>query len=273
VTILSRIRLSASKSKATARSWNKAPWGSDNDLMSTSMLRAYSDCLFSSLKRCDLGVATTRRCSDSLTLYSSRSGGHWNLLLFQSHAQFNGKPLRARGFVICADEKTSIRARCRCHPTLPPGTARLMCVEHEYDRGGALAYLAAYDVHRAQVFERCEDTTAIIPFGRLVEQVMTIEPYVSAKRVFWIVDNRSSHRGQASIKRLQGQWPTLRLLHLPVHASWLDQCEIIFSIIQRKVVTPNDFTGLDEIRELLAAFEHRYNAIAEHSTGNSVATT
>ena len=42
-----------------------------------------------------------------------------------------------------------IQARCRCHPTLPPGKARAMRVEHEYDRGGALAYLAAYDVHRA----------------------------------------------------------------------------------------------------------------------------
>src|SRR5207245_3615574 len=94
-------------------------------------------------------------------------------------------------FVICADEKTSIQARCRCHPTLPPGRARLMRVEHEYDRGGALAYLAAYDVHRAQVMGRCESTTGIEPFGRLVTQVMTTEPYASAERVFWVVDNGS----------------------------------------------------------------------------------
>jgi transposase-like protein len=74
------------------------------------------------------------------------------------------------------------------------------------------------------------DTTGIVPFGRLVEQVMGAEPYASAERVFWIVDNGSSHRGRASIERLEGQWPTLRLIHLPVHASWLDQCEIYFSI-------------------------------------------
>lgn len=166
-------------------------------------------------------------------------------------------------YVICADEKTSIQARCRCHPTLPPGRARLMRVEHEYDRHGALAYLAAYDVHRGMVMGRCEDTTGIVPFGRLVEQVMTAEPYASAKRVFWVVDNGSSHRGQRSIDRLEGQWPTLRLIHLPVHASWLDQCEIYFSIVQRKVVNPNDFTELDEISSRLAAFEDRYNAVAE----------
>ena len=138
-----------------------------------------------------------------------------------------------------------------------------MRVEHEYERGGALAYLAAYDVHRAQVMGCCEDTTGIVPFGRLVEQVMGAEPCASAERVFWIVDNGSSHRGQASIDRLEGQWPTLRLIHLPVHASWLDQCEIYFSIVQRKVVNPNDFGDLDAIAGRLAAFEPRYNAVAQ----------
>ena len=176
---------------------------------------------------------------------------------------FDGRPLGDDEFVVCADEKTSVQARCRCHPTLPPGRARMLRVEHEYERGGALAYLAAYDVHRPQVIGRCESTTGIVPFGRLVDQVMTVEPYVSARRVFWIVDNGSSHRGKRSIDRLQGRWPTLRLIHLPVHASWLDQCEIYFSIVQRKVVNPNDFTDLDQIRDRLAAFEQRYNLIAK----------
>jgi transposase len=176
---------------------------------------------------------------------------------------FDGEPLGDNEFVVCADEKTSIQARCRCHPTLPPGRARLMRVEHEYQRGGALAYLAAYDVHRAHVSGRCEPTTGIVPFGRLVEQVMTSPPYASAERVFWIVDNGSSHRGQASIDRLQGGWHNLRLIHLPVHASWLNQAEIYFSVVQRKVVTPNDFFDLAQIEERLAVFETRYNTVAQ----------
>ena len=175
---------------------------------------------------------------------------------------FEDQALGGNEFVISADEKTSIQARCRCHPTLPPGRARLVRVEHEYERGGALAYLAAYDVHRARVFGRCEGTTGIVPFGRLVEQVMSSEPYASAERVFWVVDNGSSHRGKASVDRLQGEWPTLRLVHLPVHASWLDQVEIYFSVVQPKVVSPNDFFDLDAIAERLAAFEVRYNAAA-----------
>jgi len=116
---------------------------------------------------------------------------------------FAGRALGADEFVISADEKTSIQARCRCHPTLPPGQARMMRVEHEYQRGGALAYLAAWDVHHARLFGRCEPSTGIEPFGRLVAQVMTVEPYASAERVFWVVDNGSSHRGQASIQRLE----------------------------------------------------------------------
>ena len=59
-----------------------------------------------------------------------------------------------------------------------------MLVEHEYERGGALQYLAAWDVHRAKLFGRCEPTTGIEPFDRLVSQVMTTEPYASARRVF-----------------------------------------------------------------------------------------
>lgn len=175
---------------------------------------------------------------------------------------WDGRALGPGDYVICADEKTSVQARCRCHPTLPPGKARAMRIEHDYDRGGALAYLAAWDVRRGQVTGRCEDTTGIAPFARLVEQVMTTEPYASAKRVFWIVDNGSSHRGQASIDRMAAAWPNAVLVHLPVHASWLDQAEIYFSVIQRKVLTPNDFTDLDQIRDRLAAFETRYNAIA-----------
>ena len=175
---------------------------------------------------------------------------------------WDGEPLGEGDYVICADEKTSIQARCRCHPTLRPGKARAMRIEHDYRRGGALAYLAAWDVHRGQVTGRCEPTTGIAPFSRLAEQVMSAEPYASANRVFWIVDNGSSHRGTASIKRMAKAWPNAHLIHLPAHASWLDQAEIYFSVVQRKALTPNDFTSLDQIRERLATFETRYNTIA-----------
>jgi DDE superfamily endonuclease len=176
--------------------------------------------------------------------------------------QFQGVPLRPDEFVISADEKTSIQARSRRHPTSPPAPGQPMRVEAEYTRGGALAYLAAWDVHHAKIFGRCEDTTGIDPFDRLVAQVMTSQPYASARRVFWVVDNGSSHRGQASIDRLESRWPTLRVIHLPVHASWLNQVEIYFSVVQRKVVAPNDFADLAQVETRLLTFEQHYQQIA-----------
>ncbi|WP_406177392.1 transposase [Streptomyces sp. NBC_00996] len=166
-------------------------------------------------------------------------------------------------YVISADEKTSVQARCRCHPTLAPGQARAMRVNHTYGRGGALAYLAAYDVHHAKAFGRCEPRTGIAPFMALVGQVMAQEPYASAKRVFWVVDNGSSHRGKKAADRLTAAYPNAVLVHTPVHASWLNQVEIYFSVVQRKVVTPNDFTDLNEVADRLRAFEDRYNATAQ----------
>ncbi|MCW2913729.1 MAG: hypothetical protein JWN52_1797 [Actinomycetia bacterium] len=132
---------------------------------------------------------------------------------------WDGAPLASDEYVISCDEKTSIQARCRCHPTLPPGVARTMRVNHEYQRGGALAYLAAYDVHQAQVFGHCSAKTGIVPFMTLVEQVMTTEPYASAKRVFWVVDNGSSHRGKAAIDRLAKRFPSAVMVHTPIHRS------------------------------------------------------
>ncbi|MFG2594179.1 IS630 family transposase [Streptomyces sp. NPDC048438] len=178
---------------------------------------------------------------------------------------FDGEPLGEDEYVISADEKTSIQARCRCHPTLAPGQARAMRANHEYGRAGALAYLAANDVHRAQVFGRCEPKTGIVPFldMNLVTQVMTTEPYASARRVFWIVDNGSSHRGKKAIDRLYITFPNAVMVRTPVHASWTNQIEIFFSIVQRKIVSPNDFTDLTQVRDRHRAFEDRYNATAQ----------
>ncbi len=178
------------------------------------------------------------------------------------HRRHRGRTIGPHDYVISADEKTSIQARSRTHPTLPatPGTA--MRVEHEYQRGGALAYLAAWDVHHAKLFGRTESATGIEPFNRLVDQVMRTEPYTSARHVYWIVDNGSSHRGRASVDRLESRWPNLRLMHLPIHASWLNQIEIYFSIVQRKVLEPNDFTDLDQLTTRLLAFQHHYERIA-----------
>ena len=176
--------------------------------------------------------------------------------------QWQGKELQADEFVLSTDEKTSIQARRRLHATLPPHPRLAMKVEHEYERKGAWTYLAAWDVHRAKLFGRCEPTSGIDPFDRLVAQVMSQEPYHSARRVFWVMDNGSSHRGERSVQRLQSRYANVHVVHGPVHASWLNQIEIYFSIIQRKVLTPNDFSDLEAVADRLARFERHYETIA-----------
>ena len=176
--------------------------------------------------------------------------------------RFQGRRLRPDEYVICADEKSQLQALGRKHATLPPARGRPARFEFDYTRNGTVAYLAGWDVHHANLFDRVEPKTGIEPFGRLVEQVMTVEPYCSARTVFWIVDNGSSHAGQASIDRLEGAYTNLRLIHLPVHASWLNQIELYFSIVQRKALTPNDFRDLDALAERLLSFGDHYRRIA-----------
>jgi DDE superfamily endonuclease len=154
--------------------------------------------------------------------------------------RWQGERLHPGDYVVCADEKPSIQARHRKAQTLPARCGEGQKVEHEYERKGALCYLAAWDARRARIFDRCAPKDGIEPFDALVEQFMSQHPYRSAQRVFLVIDNGSAHRGKRSLDRLQGAWPNLIVVHTPIHASRLNQAEIYFSIVQRKVVTPND---------------------------------
>jgi len=187
--------------------------------------------------------------------------------------EWEGKLLKGDEFVISADEKTSIQARRRKHLTQACRPRGAMHVEHEYFRCGAWAYMAALDVHHARVFGRCEAKNGIAPFDRLVEQVMTRPPYNDARRVFWIVDNCSAHCGFKAAQRLRDRYPRLTLVHAPVHASWLNQVEIYFSIVQRKVLSPNDFPSLEALAERLSIFSTIGNQQRGLSNGNSLAKT
>lgn len=175
---------------------------------------------------------------------------------------YQGEQLGPGDRILCIDAKPSIQARARCHPSTPPEPGQVIRVEHEYERMGALALLAALDVHTGQVIADTPPTTGITPFMALMDQIMTQPRYRDACRVFVIVDNGSDHRGQTAIKRLRDRYPNCIMIHTPVHASWLNQAEIFFSIIQRKVVTPNDFASTEQLSDTLLAFITRYNTTA-----------
>jgi len=176
---------------------------------------------------------------------------------------YQGRRLRPGDRILSVDAKPSIQARGRCRPTAPARPGKPARVEHEYQRNGALALLAALDVRTGKVFASTPVTTGITPFMELMSQVMSQPPYKHAPRVFVIVDNGSDHRGQAAIRRLHDAWPNAIMIHTPVHASWLNQAEIFFSVTQKKALTPNDFASLDELAGTLLAFVDRYNQTAQ----------
>ena len=191
-------------------------------------------------------------------LFAERAGPILDLYA----GSWQGERLHPGDYVVCADEKPSIQARKRIAATRPARRGERVKVEHEYERKGALCYLAAWDARRAKIFDRCAAKDGIVPFDALADQFMSQHPYKAARRVFLIIDNGSAHRGKRSIDRLQGTWPNLIVVHTPVHASWLNQAEIYFSVVQRKVVTPNDFSNLDALEAHLLAFGRRYEEIA-----------
>jgi len=178
------------------------------------------------------------------------------------HRRWKGQPLGPRDFVLSADEKTQIPIRSLRHPITPPMPGHAMRVETDYTRHGTCAYMAAWDVHRAVLFGRVEATISIEAFAGLVAAVMDQAPYRTARRVFWVVDNGTIHRGQPAIHRLQTRWPNLILVHLPVHASWLNQIEIYFSILQRKALTPADFASQGAVSDRILGFAHHYQTVA-----------
>lgn len=179
------------------------------------------------------------------------------------HGIWEGDPLSDHDFIISSDEKTSIQARRRLKCVTAPTAGCYGRVEHEYERMGALAYMAAWDVRQAKIFGLCKTSTGIDSFRELVDLVMCQEPYRSADRVFWITDNGSSHRGQSSIDRLKSWYPNAVQVHTPVHASWLNQVEIYFSVLQRKVLTPNDFESLEDLEKRILSFQESYETIAK----------
>jgi len=178
------------------------------------------------------------------------------------HRRWKDRPLGPRDFVISADEKTQIQLITPVDPIAAPRPGHPMRVSSEYRRHGTGAYLAAWDVHRAALFGSVVPSISINAFEQLVAAVMKRAPYRTARRVFWIVDNGTIHRGYRAAQRLRARWPNLILVHLPVHASWLNQVEIYFSILQRKALTPSNFATLAAATDRILGFQKHYQTVA-----------
>jgi hypothetical protein len=168
-----------------------------------------------------------------------------------------GQRLGAADYVLSADEK-SIQVLARLHPGLPPVPGQVQRVEFEYKRLGTVAYHAAWDVFRGQLFGRVAPTTSIATFAELIDLVMGQAPYQTAERVFWIVDGGRAHHRNTFPARLQSRYVNAVAVLLPIHASWLNQIELYFSIVQRKVLTPLDVASEETLTQRLLGFQDYY---------------
>lgn len=123
--------------------------------------------------------------------------------------------------------------------------------------------MAALDVFRGTVTGHVAEKNGIVPFDSFVDLVMTQERYRSANRVFWVVDNGAAHQPKTFQARLAARYPNAIAVHLPVHASWLNQVEAYFSILQRKALTPNDLGSIESLTHRIQGFQARFNQTAQ----------
>ena len=175
---------------------------------------------------------------------------------------WQGQRLGPDEYLLSADEK-SIQILARCHPSLPTIPGYQQRVEFEYERRGTVAYHAAWDVFRGKVFGQVVANTCIATFNQLIDQVMTQAPYQSAARVFWIVDGGCAHHRNTFPTRLSRMYANAVAVSLPVHASWLNQIELYFSIVQRKVLTPLDVADKATLTKRLLDFQDYYQQVAK----------
>ena len=188
-------------------------------------------------------------------------------LVLDLYAGFwEGQKLGPKDSVLSADEKSGLQILRRCHPSRPTIPGQVMQVEFEYERLGTLAYHAALDVFRGKLFGQVVDTTSIATFNQLVDQVMRQEPYQSDERVFWLVDGGCAHHRSTFPSRLSGMYPNAIAVMLPLHSSWLNQIELYFSIVQRKVLTPLDVADATALTNRLLNFQDYYAHVAKPFT-------
>jgi transposase len=163
--------------------------------------------------------------------------------------------------VLCVDEKTGMQALERKHPSHLPRAGRLGRHEFEYIRRGTRTLIAAFDPHSGDVFGRCSRRRKATDLLRFMEAVAKRYP---RKRVTIVWDNLNIHSGpmwEAFNRRHGGRF---RFVYTPLHASWVNQVEIWFSILARRVLRYGSFASPTELTSAVRAFITHWNAHEAH---------
>ena len=187
-----------------------------------------------------------------------------NIVLDLYQRIYEGKPLGERDFVFSGDEKPGLLLRTRCHPSVLPSSGKPGLEEFEYRRHGTATLLALLNIFSGQVFHQTVAKSGVDPFMALVRLVVEQEPYRSAERLFFVIDNGGAHHRNTFQARLnetfpRSDYPEMIAVHLPKHASWINQVELFFSIVARKALPHLQCRKRSEMVDHLNRFIARHN--------------
>jgi transposase len=173
-------------------------------------------------------------------------------------------------WIVCADEKTSIQARERPEAPQPAVPGHPVHVAARYVRHGALHLFAALSVADGWVGGVCRQRKRFVDFQAFLLEVVIPEALRrGVHTVALVVDNGTTHAPKQLQRWLDEQcvlneWAlSVQIFWLPANASWLEQIEIWFSILQRKLLQPNHFESLQTLEDAILAFIARYRETAK----------
>jgi transposase len=154
------------------------------------------------------------------------------------------------------DEKTSIQAKARINPTKPavPGIRERR--EFEYERNGTAVLFAGLDVHEGSVAAWVTDSTCSDNFVTFLWDLIDQTP--KHLDLHCIVDNLKAHQTE-KVATLLAHNPRVHLHFTPTHASWLNQVELFFSILERRLLRRGEFASTEELTQRIISFIKDYN--------------
>jgi len=168
----------------------------------------------------------------------------------------------ANVLVVSLDEKTSIQAKTPTKPDRPAGPDKPARREHEYERNGTQCLFAALKVHHGDVIAMPSKTRNRYDLIRFLDLLDAEIPPVAEQRIVAITDNLST-RGTQEVSDWLQTHPRWSFQFTPTHASWLNQIEIVFSILTRKLLKHGTFTSEQDLAEQMLAFIETYNQTAK----------
>ena len=164
--------------------------------------------------------------------------------------------------VVSIDEKTGIQAKAPAKPDTPPAPNRAARREHEYTRNGTQCLFAALKVHHGDVLAMASKTRNRFDLIRFLDHLDAEIPVIDGQQIVAISDNLST-RGTQEVQDWLAAHPRWSFQFTPTHASWLNQVEIFFSILVRRLLKHGIFTSEDDLAQQMLAYIETYNQTAK----------